>query len=102
MWTFFKDMPPSLLWRYMPQHIMLNLASLVFYPFRGQGRVVLKAKLDALRGLPETLRQRRSIQREHCVDAAAISSALQHGVLSPYIRRYTDLPRTQRIRKSPA
>ena len=41
VWTFFKDMPGPLLWLYLPQHVVLNLAALLYYPWRGQGRVVL-------------------------------------------------------------
>ncbi len=50
VWTFMKNMPGPLLWLYLPQHLALNLAALLWYPRRGQGRVVWKAKLDALRG----------------------------------------------------
>jgi GT2 family glycosyltransferase len=89
VWTFFKNMPAPLLWRYLPQHAALNVASLAYYPLRGQGKVVWKAKLDALRGLPEALRQRQLIQKERTVDAATIDHALRHGVLTPYTRRYT-------------
>ena len=74
MWTFFKDMPGPLLWLYLPQHLVLNVAALLYYPWRGQGGVVLKAKLDALRGLPSVLRRRRLVQRApscRCVDVAA-------------------------------
>ena len=49
VWTFFKDMPGPLLWLYLPQHVALNVASLFFYPRRGQGKVVLRAKLARLR-----------------------------------------------------
>jgi GT2 family glycosyltransferase len=99
VWTFFKDMPNPLFWRYLPQHIVLNLMSLAYYPLRKQGRVVLKAKLDALRGMPEALLQRRTIQRERRVDAEAIRNALEHGILSPYIRRYTASSRPTNTRR---
>jgi GT2 family glycosyltransferase len=89
VWTFFKNMPSPLVWRYLPQHLALNAASLAYYPVRGQGKVVWKAKLDALRALPAILRDRRMVQRDRRVDAATIDRALSHGVLSPYIRRYT-------------
>ena len=63
VWTFVKDMPGPLLWRYLPQHVTLNLAALLFYPWRGQGRAVWRAKFDAIRGLPDVLRQRRLARR---------------------------------------
>ena len=38
VWTFFKDMPGPLLWLYLPQHLALNIAALLFYPWRGPGQ----------------------------------------------------------------
>ena len=92
VWTFAKDMPAGLLWRYLPQHIALNLAALLWAPTRGQGKVVLKAKFDAIRGLGSAVRKRREIQRGRTVEARAIRNALATGMLIPYLRRY-DLPR---------
>jgi GT2 family glycosyltransferase len=89
VWTFFKDMPGSLLWLYLPQHLVLNVAALLFYPWRGQGRVVFKAKLDALRGLPSILRRRNLVQRTRRVRAWALRRALRRGVAAPYVRRYS-------------
>lgn len=92
VWTFVKDMPGPLLWLYLPQHIALNAAALVYYPFRGQGRTVLRAKLDALRGLPCVIRQRRAVQRGRMVTASTVRGALRRDVLAPYTRRYSTPP----------
>ncbi len=92
VWTFVKNMPTPLLWLYMPQHLALNAAALVYYPFRGQGRAVLRAKLDALRGLPCVLRRRRLVQRERTVTASALRGVLRREVLAPYTRRYSTAP----------
>src|SRR5262245_20563129 len=62
VWTFIKDMPGSLLWWYLPQHVALNIAALLYYPLRGQGRVAMKAKIDALRGLGPVLKRRARVQ----------------------------------------
>ena len=59
VWTFVKNMPGPLFWLYLPQHLALNVAALVFYPWRGQGRAVWRAKRDALLGLQAALRERR-------------------------------------------
>ena len=32
VWTFIKNMPGPLLWMYLPQHIALNVAALLYYP----------------------------------------------------------------------
>jgi GT2 family glycosyltransferase len=88
VWTFVKDMPGVLFFLYLPQHLALNLASLCYYPLRGQGRVVFKAKLDALRGLPAVLRQRKSVQSARTIEPWALRKSLKRGVLAAY-RRYT-------------
>ena len=89
VWTFFKDMPGPLLWLYLPQHIALNVAALFYYPWRGQGNVVLRAKFDALRGLPSVLRRRRLVQHERRIDGRALRPALRGGAVAPYLHRYT-------------
>ena len=89
VWTFVKDMPTRLFWRYLPQHIALNLAALVYFTWRGQGRVVWRAKFDALRGLPAVLRQRREVQGLRRADLATLRAAFLHGLSTPYVRRYT-------------
>ena len=88
VWTFVKDMPAPLLWLYLPQHLALNLASLLYYPWRGQGRVVFKAKLDAIRGLPAMIRSRRGVQATRAVDPWALRRAFVRGVAAPYVARY--------------
>ena len=92
VWTFVKDMPGPLLWLYLPQHIALNVAALLYYPWRGQGKVVLRAKVDAVRGLPSVLRRRKLVQRGRRVDAWALRRAFRRGVLAPYIARYSMQP----------
>lgn len=92
VWTFVKDMPGSMLWLYLPQHILLNLVSLVFYASRGQSAVVWRAKRDALKGLPTVIRQRRTVQRTRRVAAAAIRRVLMRGITVPYLRRYSAQP----------
>lgn len=92
VWTFVKDMPGSMLWLYLPQHILLNLVSLAFYASRGQSGVVWRAKRDALRGLPAVIRQRRMVQRARRVTPASIRRVLIRGVAAPYFRRYTAQP----------
>jgi GT2 family glycosyltransferase len=88
VWTFFKNMPGPLLWMYLPQHLVLNAAMLLVHPWRGKGKVVMKAKVDALQGLPAVLRQRTTIQQARRVGAWALRRALTRGLFAPYIARY--------------
>jgi GT2 family glycosyltransferase len=88
IWTFIKDMPGPLLWAYLPQHLALNIAALLYYPWRGQGRVVARAKLDACLGLGSVLKHRREVQRTRRVSAWTLRRAMRGGVTTPYIARY--------------
>jgi GT2 family glycosyltransferase len=88
VWTFVKDMPGPLFWLYLPQHLALNAAALLYYPVRGQGKAVFRAKLDALRGLLPVLHQRKLIQKTRRVDARTLRAALTGGFTAPYVARY--------------
>ena len=92
VWTFVKNMPAPLLWLYLPQHLALNVAALLFYPWRGQGRAAWKAKRDAVRGLPMALAQRRAIQRTRVVEWRALRRAMVRGVMAPYVSRHVAMP----------
>ena len=89
VWTFFKNMPAPLLWLYLPQHVALNMASLLYYPLRGQGRVVAKAKLDAILGLAGLLRRRKLVQQSRRVDSWELRRAMLRGFTTPYLGRYS-------------
>lgn len=88
VWTFVKNMPAPLFWLYLPQHLALNVASLFFYPFRGQGRAVWRAKWHALLGLGTVLGQRRHEQRRRRADWRTLRDAMARGPFVPYTSRY--------------
>jgi len=87
VWTFFKDMPAGLLALYLPQHLLLNAVSLCWLTWRGQGRVIAKAKWDALRGLPAVLRARGRVQRARRASSRDLRRAMTGGWLRPYSAR---------------
>jgi GT2 family glycosyltransferase len=62
IWTYVKNMPGALVYLYLPWHVAMNLATVAVLLLRGQGRLALRAKIDALRRLPRMLNKRRSIQ----------------------------------------
>ncbi len=68
VWTYFKNMPDPWFWLYLPAHLALNLLGIAWLGWRGQGRVALRAKADALRELPRVWRQRQGIQERRRVD----------------------------------
>lgn len=63
VWTFVKNMPGVLFWLLLPLHIVLNLVSIIWFTLRGQGAVIVRAKRDALLGLPKMWLKRHLIQK---------------------------------------
>ncbi len=55
-------MPGILFWMLLPLHLLMNLASILWFTVKGRGRVIVRAKRDALLGLPMMWRKRRAIQ----------------------------------------
>jgi GT2 family glycosyltransferase len=62
VWTFVKDMPGILFWLLLPLHILMNLVSILWFALQGRGGVILRAKRDALLGLPKMWRKGQVIQ----------------------------------------
>lgn len=63
VWTFVKNMPWPIMLIHLPQHILLNIVSVLTFAFRGKASVILKAKYDACRGVGRILSLRREIQK---------------------------------------
>jgi GT2 family glycosyltransferase len=85
VWTYAKNMPAPLFWTYLPQHLLVNLLNVAWYTLRGQGRAVLRAKRDAVLGLPGILRTRREVQRGRTVGSLELRRRMAGG-LGPYTR----------------
>ncbi|MBI3563096.1 MAG: glycosyltransferase family 2 protein [Gammaproteobacteria bacterium] len=80
VWIYIKNMPWPLFWVYLPQHLVINLLSIVLYIVRGQSRTILKAKWDAIKGLRRVLRERRKIQTSRVVSSMALRKVMMRGI----------------------
>ena len=76
VWTYVKDMPGILFWIFLPLHLAMNLVVLAVFAWRGQGRVILRAKRDALIGLPGMWKKRRLVQSKRKVSLRTILRVL--------------------------
>ncbi len=72
VWAYVKNMPGVLFWASLPLHLAMNLVSLAWFAYRGQGRVILRAKRDAVKGLAKMWRKRREIQAKRTVSTREI------------------------------
>jgi len=96
IWTFIKNMPFKLLWRYLPAHIVANLIYLLYYSVRGRGKVLWKAKWDAIKKLPKFIRKRHETQQNITIALSDLEQLMEHGWLKPYL---LDLNRRNAVRK---
>ena len=97
VWTFVKNMPTGMFWRYLPAHLFANLLYVLYYAARGRGRVLWRAKWDALKGLPKVLRQRKLIQAGKRTPSQQLTQLMERGWLQPYVLGYK---RRKAIRKN--
>jgi GT2 family glycosyltransferase len=72
VWTYVKNMPGVLFWAFLPLHLALNITALFVFALRGQGGVMVRAKWDALLGIPRMWGKRKEVQRRRVVSERSI------------------------------
>ena len=63
IWTIVKDWPVGLIFRNIIWIILLQLATIVKWAAKGKFLLIMKAKVDAIKGYPAMFRKRRLVQR---------------------------------------
>jgi GT2 family glycosyltransferase len=84
VWTYVKDMPSPQVWLFLPLHLFYNLVSILYFFIRGQGAAILRAKIDALRGLPAAISKRRIVQAGRHVAPEDILALMNRSLLGPF------------------
>lgn len=87
VWVYVMNMPGPWLWVYLPQHLLYNVATVLLFIYRGQTRVILHSKIDAVKGLARAWRKRREIQAKTRISARILRGRMTHGLLTPYFNR---------------
>ena len=82
VWVFVKNMPSTLFWLLLPLHLVLNLATLFWFSLKGQGRIIVRSKWDAISGLPRAWKKRKVIQSSRTASTKSIALALRWTLLS--------------------
>ena len=86
VWTYFKDMPSTLFWLYLPLHIVVNFFFLIYFTLKGKGNVIWHAKLDAIRGLPTILKKRQASSTSDVkISIAEIHRVMSRNWLTPFL-----------------
>jgi GT2 family glycosyltransferase len=76
VWIFVKNMPGVLFWLFLPLHLIMTLTTLLWLGLQGEGRIVVRAKWDAVKGLPRYWQKRRAVQATRRVPIRHILSSL--------------------------
>lgn len=88
VWAYFKDMPALLFWLYLPIHFAMNIFFIISFIFQGKGRAIIKAKIDAFKGIPAVLRKRRDVQAMRTVSIGEVYRFMKKDLLAPYWAYY--------------
>ena len=84
VWAYIKNMPGILFWAFLPLHVVMNLSAIVLFAFRGQTRIILRAKWDAIKGIPRAWRKRREIQTKRIATIGDIWRLLDKSLFPLY------------------
>ncbi len=76
IWAYIKNMPGFLFWLFLPLHLLLNVFSVVYFTAKGQGRVILRAKIDAMKGIMSMWQKRKIIQNKRVASVFEILQIL--------------------------
>lgn len=85
IWTFFKNMPSPLIWYLLPVHVFTLVFFILYLSLRGQGKAILNAIIDAIKGLKRVLKQRKIIQANIKIDSSELLNAMSTGWFEPYL-----------------
>jgi len=91
VWSFFKNMPGLLFWILLPFHILMNVITIFLSFFRKQGKVTIKAKLDAFKELPQMIKKRNPVQRNRSVSIVQLIKVLDWNPFSPWRKLFPNL-----------
>jgi len=84
---YIKNMPFSLMLRYLPHRIVYEVGACAYFCMLGQAPPFFTAKLDVLRNLPMLLRKRKELQRARTVPAARLRAVMCSGTFGSEMGR---------------
>jgi GT2 family glycosyltransferase len=81
VWCYVKNMPFGLFWLLLPLHLMANGATIIRFVLRGQAGTILRAKWDAIKGIPRMWKKRQMIQASRSASTDEIWRVLDKSLL---------------------
>ena len=84
VWSYIRNMPRF--WYYLPQHILFNLAALIWFTWKGKPGPVFKAKWHAFKELGRVWALRKKTQEERSEETLVILDKMSRNFLEPYFK----------------
>lgn len=85
-WAYLKNMPSLLFWMYLPIHLTVGLVFLINYLRYGKFKMVLRAKLDAMKGIKKMIAKRKKIQAERKAGIQEINRLINKNLLATFLQ----------------
>jgi GT2 family glycosyltransferase len=89
VWSYIRNMPRF--WYYLPQHIVFNLAALIWFTLKGKAAPVFRAKWHALKEFPRVWSLRKVTQEERVVDTSVVINKMSQDFWRPYTKEKKSL-----------
>ncbi len=83
---FWKNMPGSMLFRYLPERLFFNVLSLAYFTAKGRGGSFIRAKWDFVRRIGEIRAKRRAIQSSRKVSPRELRAMMDRNWLRHRIK----------------
>lgn len=83
VWAFFKNMPGILFLFLLPLHMLINFYLSFSFLVKARRPIVVKAKWDALLGLPAVLHARKKVQATRKVGLRDLYSIMEKDLFAP-------------------
>lgn len=81
VWCYVKNMPGMLFWLLLPLHVLVNGATIIRFVLRGQAGTILRAKWDAIKGIPLMWKKRQKVQASRSASSVEIWRVLDKRLL---------------------
>ena len=86
IWTYVKNMPSPWLWILLPLNFFYQIVVIGLYATQGQLIPALSGTLDAVRGMPHAMKERKMVQITRRISFFELARAMRRGILDPILR----------------
>jgi len=87
LYTFLKNMPGPLVWKYLPLHLVYTAGSLLYFARLGRLGSALRAKFTVMKNLRSVIAKRKAIAASRVLEAGEIDRMLSSRWMGPKLSK---------------